>query len=172
MKYYSHDYDFIYYGKEFKIKIEAPFGFVNPFDIYPTLNFFKKRIINKENIPPLIGSDKFNNNFQLVSQYLKLLDNNEINEKSIFVYFKDISEYVFDENKSSTEIGDVDNQPEKIGEGMNKLIPIDNNTGEKLIRKYLCDNENENLTFYHIHKEQTLNFQNLYHFQKVLVHQI
>ena len=74
MKYYSHDYDFIYYGKEFKIKIEAPFGFVNPFDIYPTLNFFKKRIINKENIPPLIGSDKFNNNFQLVSQYLKLLD--------------------------------------------------------------------------------------------------
>ena len=39
MKYYSHDYDFIYYGKEFKIKIEAPFGFVNPFDIYPTLKY-------------------------------------------------------------------------------------------------------------------------------------
>ena len=29
MKYYSLDYDFIYYGKEYKIKIEAPFGFIN-----------------------------------------------------------------------------------------------------------------------------------------------
>ena len=33
---------------------------------------------------------------------------------------------------------------------MNKLKPIDNITGEKLIRKYLCDNKNENLTFYQI----------------------
>ena len=39
MKNYSLNYDFIYYGKEFKIKIEAPFGFVNPFDIYPTLKY-------------------------------------------------------------------------------------------------------------------------------------
>ena len=53
MKYYSLNYDFIYYGKEFKIKIETPFGFINPFDIYPTLKFFKKSIINRENIPPI-----------------------------------------------------------------------------------------------------------------------
>ena len=39
MKNYSLNYDFIYYGKEFKIKIEGPFGFVNPFDIYPTLKY-------------------------------------------------------------------------------------------------------------------------------------
>ncbi len=150
MKYYSHDYDFIYYGKEFKIKIEVPFGFINPFDIYPTLKYFKKTIINKDNIPHLIGSLDFNNNFQLVSQYLQFLDNNKINDKSIFVYFKGISEYVFDENKESTEIGNVKNEPNNIGKGMKKLVPIDNITGEKLIRKYLCDNENENLTFYQI----------------------
>ena len=55
MKYYSLNYDFIYYGKEFKIKIEAPFGFLNPFDIYLILKYFKKEIINREKIPPIIG---------------------------------------------------------------------------------------------------------------------
>ena len=88
MKYYSLNYDFIYYGKEFKIKIEAPFGFVNPFDIYPTLKYFKKVIINREKIPPIIGSPKFDSNFQLVSQYLQSLDNEEIDRYNIFVYSK------------------------------------------------------------------------------------
>ncbi len=148
MKYYSLNYDFIYYGKEYKIKIEAPFGFINPFDIYPTLKYFKKVIINREKIPPIIGSHKFDSNFQLVSQYLQSLDNEEIDGYNIFVYFKNICEDILEDFRSKTKIGNVQNQPQGLDKGIEKLKVIDDKTGGELIKKYLLEKENENITFY------------------------
>ena len=110
-----------------------------------------KKNYYKENIENIKGSQKFNSNFQLVSQYLKLLDDNStINEENIFVYFEKISEFVFDDNKKNTKISIIEGQPEGIEKGMEKLEAIDNEIGNQLILKYFKENENDQCTFYQL----------------------
>ncbi len=111
-----------------------------------------KKNYYKENIENIKGSQKFNSNFQLVSQYLKLLDDNStINEENIFVYFEKISEFVFDDNKKNTKISIIEGQPEGIEKGMEKLEAIDNEIGNQLnFKKYFKENENDQCTFYQL----------------------
>ena len=96
LKYYNYNYDIFYYGKEFIIKIETTFGIDSRFILYPILQFFDKKIITKDNLKILIASTKFNKNIQLVSQYLKLYEDKQIDNISIFVYLNKISEIVLD----------------------------------------------------------------------------
>ena len=64
-------------------------------------------IINREKIPLIIGSNKFDSNFQLVSQYFQSLNNEEIDRYNIFVYFKNISEDILEDFRSKTKIENV-----------------------------------------------------------------
>ena len=105
-------------------------------------------IINREKTPPIIGSHKFDSNFQLVSQYLQSLNNEEIDRYNIFVYFKNISEDILEDFRSKIKIGNVQNQPQGLDKGIEKLKEIDDKTGGELIKKYLLEKENENITFY------------------------
>ena len=63
--------------------------------------------INREKIPLIIGSNKFDSNFQLVSQYIQSLDNEEIDIYNIFVYFKNICENILEDFRSKTKIENV-----------------------------------------------------------------
>ena len=74
-------------------------------------------IIDRETIPPIIGSHKFDSNFQLVSQYLQSLDNEEIDRYNIFEYFKNICEDILEDFRSKTKIGNVQNQPQGSDKG-------------------------------------------------------
>ena len=152
LKYYSHDYDIFYYGNNFIINIETSFGIDDPFILYPILSFFPKKNITKENLKRFIWSEEFNNNIQLVSQYLNLYKNKEINDISIFVYFKDISEIVLDDVKQFTKIGNIENQPEEIGKNMKNLIPLKEEECSNLIIEYFNKDEKEkqNPTFYQL----------------------
>ena len=100
-------------------------------------------IIDRETIPPIIGSHKFDSNFQLVSQYFQSLNNEEIDRYKIFVYFKNIWDL-----RSKIKIGNAQNQPQGLDKGIEKLKVINDKTCGELIKKYLLEKENENITFY------------------------
>ena len=89
-------------------------------------------IIDRETIPPIIGSHKFDSNFQLVSQSL---DNEEIDRYNIFVYFKNISEDILEDYRSKIKIGNVQNQLQGLDKGIEKLKEIDDKAGGELIKK-------------------------------------
>ena len=99
-------------------------------------------IIDRETIPPIIGSHKFDSNFQLVSQYFQSLNNEEIDRYNIFVYFKNICEDILEDFRSKTKIGNVQNQPQGLDKGIEKLKVINDKTGGELIKKYLLEKEN------------------------------
>ena len=72
---------FFFYGDEVKIKIEISNSFIDFFEVFPILNFFKKIHITHENKPKLIVPKDINSNIQIVGNYLKYI--NQINQKDI-----------------------------------------------------------------------------------------
>ena len=50
--------------------------------------------------------------------------------------------------RSKIKIGNVQNQPQGLDKGIEKLKVINDKTGGELIKKYLSEKENENITFY------------------------
>ena len=50
--------------------------------------------------------------------------------------------------RSNIKIRNVQNQPQGFDKGIEKLKEIDDKTGGELIKKYLLEKENENITFY------------------------
>ncbi len=50
--------------------------------------------------------------------------------------------------RSKIKIGNVQNQLQGLDKGIEKLKVIDDKTGGELIKKYLLEKENENITFY------------------------
>ena len=167
LKYYSHNYDIFYYGNEFIIKIETSFGIDDPFISYPILKLYKKKKIRKENLKVLIGSPEFNNNIQLVSQYLNLYKKNKINNINIFVYFKNICDNILDDDdeqiQKSTKIGNTKDKPPEIGKKMENLIPLNNEECTNLILEYYNKDEKEkqNPTFYQLNSFINVLFEQL-----------
>ena len=50
--------------------------------------------------------------------------------------------------RSKIKIGNVQNQPQGLDKGIEKLKVINDKTGGELIKKYLLKKENENIIFY------------------------
>ena len=81
LKYFSENENIFFYGDEIKIKIEIPNSFINFFEVFPILNFFNRIHITHENKPNLIISKDIHSNIQIVSNYMKYI--NQINQKDI-----------------------------------------------------------------------------------------
>ena len=69
LKYYSEKENIFYYGGEIKIKVEIPNGFIDYFNLFPVLNFFKHNILKQNQMPKLIVSNKINSNIQILCNY-------------------------------------------------------------------------------------------------------
>ncbi len=52
--------------------------------------------------------------------------------------------------RSKIKIGNVQNQLQGLDKGIEKLKVIDDKTGGELIKKYLLEKENENISFYQL----------------------
>ena len=78
--------DIFYYGDNFKIKIEVSNSFDNYLSKFPILTFLKKEMIKKNNLAPFdISSKDILDNEQIVSNYLKMLKENKINEFNLLL---------------------------------------------------------------------------------------
>ena len=84
-KIYCYDEDIFYLPKEIEIKIEIPNGFVNLINKFPILDLFDKTSLIIRELNPLIVSKDLNSNVQIVANYLKLLNNNQINNTDLFI---------------------------------------------------------------------------------------
>ena len=95
LKYFSENENIFFYGNEIKIKIEISNSFINFFEVFPILNFFNRINITHENKPKLIISKEIFSNIQIVSNYLKYME--QIDKKDII--FRKL-----DNNKKSNSI--------------------------------------------------------------------
>ena len=84
IKCYSKEENIFYFGDEIKIKIEIPNSFEDYFTKFSILNFFEIYKINQNNIEPLLVSQDITSNIQIVANYLKLKNNNNIDNKGLF----------------------------------------------------------------------------------------
>ena len=82
-KLYGHGEELFYLPKEIEIKIEIPNGFVNLINKFPILQLFKETKLLLRNLPELKVSQDLYSNVQIVANYLKLLKNNEIDDKDL-----------------------------------------------------------------------------------------
>ena len=85
-KLYGQNENLFFLSKEVEIKIEIPNGFVDFFLKFPILSMFKNKYemsINK--LPPLIVEPQINSNIQIVCNYLKLLKENKLASKDLYI---------------------------------------------------------------------------------------
>ena len=84
IKCYSKEENVFYFGKEIKIKIEIPNSFEDYFSKFSILNFFEIYKMDYHNIEPLIVTKEITSNIQIVANYLKIKNNNNIDKRGLF----------------------------------------------------------------------------------------
>ena len=99
-KLYGQNEDLFYFSKEMEIKVEIPNGFVNFVGKFPILSLFSNTTYIKE-LPPLIVPKNIDSNIQIVANYLKALQDKQINDKDL--YFENITLNEYD-TKVNAEI--------------------------------------------------------------------
>jgi hypothetical protein len=86
-KFYGQNEDIYYLPNDIKIKVEIPNGFINYIAKFPILDLFPKIELTIKELAPLIVSDHLSSNEQIVANYLKVLNNNQIDDHDL--YFND-----------------------------------------------------------------------------------
>ena len=82
-KLYGKNERLFYLSKEIEIKIEIPNSFIDFFAKFPILNLFPKKMLSINNLAPLIVSYELSSNIQIVCNYLKGLQDKNIDEKDL-----------------------------------------------------------------------------------------
>ena len=85
-KLYGQNENLFYLSKEVEIKIEIPNGFVDFFLKFPLLSMFKNKYeMTINQLPPLEIDEKIDSNIQIVCNYLKLLKENKLSDKDLYI---------------------------------------------------------------------------------------
>jgi len=89
-KLYGQNEDIFYLSKEIGIKVEIPNGFIDFINKFPILKLFPNNKLLIKDLPPLIvPKDFLSNNIQIVANYLKEYNENNINNNDL--YFENIT---------------------------------------------------------------------------------
>ena len=110
-KIYGQNDDIFYLPEEIPIMIEIPNGFIDYMKKFPILDIFKKTTLEIENLAPLIVPKDIKSNVQIVSNYLKYLNEkiNILNSQDIYFegitpsYWKDVSKVEYAKSLSQKE---------------------------------------------------------------------
>ena len=85
-KLYGQNESLFYLSKQVEIKIEIPCGFINFFSKFPILKMFKNsKKISFKDLPPLIVPQNIDSNMQIVCNYLKLLKEQKLSKKDLYI---------------------------------------------------------------------------------------
>ena len=95
------------FKKDVIIQIEVSIGFKNIYQDFPVLKLFKSISIDDGKIDSLIISNDPKSNIQIVANYLKLIKSKKIINENIFIFIKDICEFIAEEEIKYTKI-DID----------------------------------------------------------------
>ena len=91
-KIYGQNEDIFYLPKNVPIMVEIPNGFVNFMKKFPLLDIFQEKVLEIENLPPLIVDEKkIDTNAQVVANYLKYLKENKNTLNNNDLIFEGIS---------------------------------------------------------------------------------
>ncbi len=82
-KLYGQNEDIFYLSKDIDIIVEIPNGFINFIKKFPLLSLFPLEILTINNLAPLIIPNKICSNIQIITNYLKLIKENKLEEKDL-----------------------------------------------------------------------------------------
>jgi len=83
LKYYSQNENIFYYGNEIKVKVEIPNSFIDYKKTFPIFTFFNDISLKSNEMLPLNVPYDIYSNVQIVSNYLKFID--QINTRDIYI---------------------------------------------------------------------------------------
>ena len=83
-KVYGKNENIFYLSKYIKVKIEIPNSFIDFFAKFPVLDLFPKKKLSIDNLAKLIVPKEITSNIQIISNYLKDIIDERINQKDLY----------------------------------------------------------------------------------------